>query len=152
MAGTLVIMCGIPGSGKSTYAKNFLTARSDIKYISRDEIRFSYLKDNDSYFKYEKIVYEDFCSLTKKYLEENYTVIADATFLNKKSRKMFLDKINIKPYKLIAKVINTPFETCVKRNAKREGRLRVPYEVMVNMHESFEYPTVEEGFDKVEVI
>ena len=37
----LWIMVGIPGSGKSYFAKNILMTDDSWQYISRDEVRFS---------------------------------------------------------------------------------------------------------------
>lgn len=44
----LILMCGVPGSGKSTWAKQHLKP-SDV-YISRDEIRFSLVAENGRIF------------------------------------------------------------------------------------------------------
>ena len=41
---TLVLMMGLPGAGKSTWAKTSM-GDNDI-YISRDEIRFSLVDEN----------------------------------------------------------------------------------------------------------
>ena len=51
----LILMMGIPGSGKSTWVKNHM--KSDDIYISRDEIRFSLLQPGDEYFSKEKEVW-----------------------------------------------------------------------------------------------
>ena len=50
---TLYLMSGIPASGKSTYAHK-LAEKTGAVYISRDEIRFSLLKDEEDYFTHEK--------------------------------------------------------------------------------------------------
>ena len=49
----LVLMMGVPGSGKSTYAHNIIKT-GDI-YISRDEIRYSMLAEDDDYFAKENV-------------------------------------------------------------------------------------------------
>ena len=47
----LIIMCGAPGSGKSTYIeKHFISFPGYTKVVSRDQIRFSILKDDEDYF------------------------------------------------------------------------------------------------------
>ena len=40
---TLYILCGPSGSGKSTWAHAFINEKpeDDIRYVSRDEIRYS---------------------------------------------------------------------------------------------------------------
>ena len=53
----LYLMMGVAGSGKSTYAKNILKD-GDI-YISRDEIRYSLLTEEDDYFAKENEVIKE---------------------------------------------------------------------------------------------
>ena len=48
----LWIMVGIPGSGKSYFAKNILMTDDSWQYISRDEVRFSIIKDDEEYFSF----------------------------------------------------------------------------------------------------
>ena len=57
----LYLMVGAPGSGKSTYANNFInTYGKPIKVVSRDAIRFSLLNDGAPYFSKEKDVFSKF--------------------------------------------------------------------------------------------
>ena len=51
----LYLMIGIPGSGKSTWARN----RKDGIIVSRDAIRCSFLKDGENYFSKEDLVIKD---------------------------------------------------------------------------------------------
>lgn len=55
----LYILSGCPGSGKSTWAKSHINPYFD-KYVSRDDIRFSLVKENEEYFSKEKEVYRLF--------------------------------------------------------------------------------------------
>ena len=53
--GKLILMSGVPGSGKSWWCKNKLPElEENVLYISRDEIRFSMLNDGEEYFSKEK--------------------------------------------------------------------------------------------------
>lgn len=54
----LYVMIGIPGSGKSTWAK--ANKKEKDIYVSRDEVRFSLLQDGDEYFSKEKEVLKEF--------------------------------------------------------------------------------------------
>lgn len=144
----LILMCGIPGSGKSTYAKSFITDK-DI-YISRDEIRFSMLKPNEDYFSRENDVFNAFVNeiniaLTKA---KRY-VIADATHLNFSSRMKVMSKIKNRNTIVNCIVMDTFLETALERNKKRSGRALVPESSIRNMHRSLSYPQKGETIDKV---
>ena len=54
----LFLMMGAPGSGKSYWAQHHIQPTD--KYISRDEIRFSMLQENDDYFDKEGEVFNKF--------------------------------------------------------------------------------------------
>ena len=88
------IMCGIPGSGKSTFAKKITEIYEkhniSIETVSRDEIRFSLIKPGEDYFSKEKEVFSIYIENLKKSLNNNNITIADATHLNFASRKKLL--------------------------------------------------------------
>ena len=53
----IYLLCGIPGSGKSTWAKSQLDNKSI--WISRDQIRFSMVSESGEYFSKEKEVFRE---------------------------------------------------------------------------------------------
>ena len=127
----LFIMCGLPASGKSTFAQQFIK-NNDIRYVSRDEIRFSMVKENEKYFSREKEVFRKFAGTVAQTLIDGFDVIADATHLNRISRDKLIRAIDqyTTEYTITYIVLETSLETCMKRNALREGRARVPDSVM----------------------
>lgn len=137
---TLYIVCGIPGSGKSTFLKK--TALSTEKIVSRDKIRFSFLKEGDEYFKYEREVANVFYETIASYLKQGKNVYADATHLNNRSRSKLLGKLNKYNLNFNIEVIyfDIPIYICLERNRKREGRERVPDESILNMANNYEKP------------
>lgn len=139
---TLYMMVGIPGSGKSTFAKNLKG-----KYISRDEIRFKMINNKDDYFSKEGEVFQKFIYEIQDTVIANKDVIVDATHLNKNSRRKILSKVC--PKKVIAIVMDTPLDVCLQRNAQRSGRAFVPEDVIRNMHENMTIPEYDEGFDAI---
>ena len=55
------VMCGIPGSGKSTLAKQLAAeVKCSVNIVSRDQIRFSMISENEPYFSKEKEVFKEF--------------------------------------------------------------------------------------------
>lgn len=148
MKNKLYIMVGIPGSGKSTYAKkNF----PDAWYISRDEIRFNLVAENEEYFSKEDEVFNEFIRMINLGLEMGNDVVADATHLNSRSRIKLFSHLNLNKEKteIIAVVMRTPLKTCLERNENRIGtRSYVPPQVIKRMSHSLREPTSEE-FDTV---
>lgn len=139
--GTLIMMVGIPGSGKSTKAKEAVKANG-WEYVSRDEVRYEYVDDKDHYFDHEKEVFKEFCLRVEKFLRAGKTVIADATFINQRSREWFIMNLGVEPEEVYVIVVNTPFEVCMERNAAREGITRVPDSSMYAMKNKFQIPNI----------
>ena len=54
---TLYILCGPSGCGKTTWAEQFMSDDEDVRYVSRDEIRFSLLKEGEDYFAHEREIF-----------------------------------------------------------------------------------------------
>jgi len=148
----LIIMCGAPGSGKSTWVeKNFMSFPGYTKVVSRDQIRFSMLKDDEDYFAHENEVYNKFIEEIKDGLENCDTTIADATHLNIASRTKLLRNLgeSLKGIKVKAIAIKPSLQTCLTRNEKREGHNRVPRSQLCRMWYQFTIPTLDEGFDEI---
>ena len=63
----LWVMCGVPGTGKSTWIKNNLSKfEGEVEVISRDEIRFSMVSEGEEYFSKEDEVFKEFINRIKK--------------------------------------------------------------------------------------
>ena len=145
--GKLYVMCGAPGSGKSTWCQNYMPV--EATYISRDDIRFSMLQFNEEYFSRENEVYAEFIRRINEGLARG-DVYADATHLNTGSRKKLLrsvDRTNIT--EIIAVAIETSLETCLERNNFRKGFALVPEDALINMHKSYKRPSCNEGFNEI---
>lgn len=131
----IYLLIGLPGSGKSTWAKKRCARNTKAAYISRDEIRFSLLKDGEDYFAKEKEAFKLFISKIKKAMSnKNYKeVYIDATHLNERSRQKVLDKLNLSNWNICLVNFTTPIEICIERNSHRTGRSFVPEDVIKNM-------------------
>ena len=148
----LYILCGPSGCGKSTYVQDGNISNSF--YISRDEIRFAIVKEDEDYFSHEKEVFRTFVQGIVSCLKNGYNVIADATHLNEFSRRKLTQAIDmsITEYEIVYVVFNVDVETCVARNANRTGRANVPENIIRNMCRDFRRPTLDEDERAINII
>ena len=144
----LIVMCGLPASGKSTYSE-WLTDSGVFCGVCPDKIRGELYGDESIQGDGER-VFTIAHARIKDLGQDGNNVIFDATNTNAKRRKEFVKEM--RPYfdVIICKWFSTPFATCVARNEERERQ--VPFDVMKRMALYFQPPTLEEGFDIVEEI
>ena len=149
---TLHILMGTPGSGKSTWIQNHLDKHT--VWISRDDVRFSMVAENEEYFSKEKQVFKEFVRRIDNALENGYDVFADATHLNKASRNKLLRAVNPQLALNVDVIwIKTSLDECLKRNDNRIGtRSFVPKSVIRRMFFQIERPEFEEGFNTIYIV
>lgn len=154
----LYILCGPSGSGKSTWSQNlineYIQSGKDIKYVSRDDIRLSIIKEDEEYFSHEKEVFALFVDSIYHGLKNGWDTIADATHLNMFSRCKLMQALDryIQDYEVVCVVFHTDVDTCIERNKNRTGRANVPENVIRNMCRDFRMPTMDEDSRVKEII
>lgn len=96
---SLVILCGLPGTGKSHFARE-LARRAPFVWLSSDRTR-KLLVDKPSYSRREhRRVFSAMHVLTKGYLRDGYSVVFDATNLNENVRRPLYesaDEVGVEP-------------------------------------------------------
>lgn len=91
----VVIVFGLPGSGKSYFASR-LANRIDAEYINSDRLRKEMFKMR-TYSKQEKeSVYQTMLRKMKEDVAQNKNVVLDATFHKKQTRKPFMKEMKTK--------------------------------------------------------
>lgn len=131
----LIICCGVPGTGKSTWIQNHVGF--DDVVVSRDAIRFALLDempDGADYFSREDDVWALYIEEINKGLRRGKTVWADATHLNPKVRLKLLHALSVRPTHIEIIQFWCPLEVALKRNAQRAGRSFVPPEQIKKMY------------------
>ena len=152
MIKNLFVLVGVSGSGKSTLAKKIAKELgASAKIISRDEVRFSMVAEDEEYFSKENEVFKEFIRQIKESLNTNQNTIVDATHLNCGSRTKLLRAIgaDLEGAAIYAVVVLNDLEIILKQNRERKGRAYVPESVIKNMYATFEAPTLEEGFKEI---
>jgi predicted kinase len=140
----LILVCGIPGSGKSTFAKsNFCDERVSPKYLylSSDELRGKFGTGEEDQTVSGK-VFSYMRSAARKSLSLGSNVVIDATNVNRKSRADFVKIGRETGAYIIAYCFDTPLDECKRRNKSR-SRV-VPEFVLNNMAARLDWPTTEE--------
>lgn len=143
---TFTMLVGIPGAGKSTYAKE-LTKTSNAFWLSSDSIREMLYGDENCQDNPGK-VFEVMHEYTLSLLDRGYSVIYDATNITRKSRFAILSKLP-KHVKKKCIIVWAPIDICIERDKARERT--VGKEVIDKMLRRFEAPFYDEGFDQITV-
>lgn len=144
----LFVMVGVPGSGKTVFAKE-LAEDIGAVHIDVNKVRYE-LTHNYSDTKHHEEVFAKAHAMMLDALEEGKNVIFDATSVSRKARKSILDYIpeNLREkIEVIAVFINIPLEKSLERN-KARSRI-VPERVVLRMYRQMDFPRIEEGFDCV---
>lgn len=146
--GTILVFCGLPGSGKSTKAEEFKRFYGEsVEVVSTDAIReevFGDIHTQEHNTEVFNIAYERI----KEFSETKEVVIFDATNTTMKSRKrIFNCGIDRKKHEIVCVVFNTPFRECIIRDSKRSKY--VGKKVIEKFYNSFQIPFREEGWDRI---
>ena len=144
----LIVMCGLPASGKSTYSE-WLEESGVFKRVCPDLIRKELYGDENIQGD-GKEVFRIAHERMQVYGTFGDNVVFDATNIDRKTRKDLVKKMRPHFDIIICKWFSTPLLLCKLRNAKRERQ--VPEEVLDSMYERFRAPMIDEGFDLVEEI
>lgn len=145
---TLNIIIGIPGSGKSNYAKKYLLTNNSV-YLSSDDIRIELYGFEDQ--THNDVVFETMKKRTLNALKEGKDVIYDATNLNKKRRSGIINEAHKLDAQVDAYLCCTPINIILERNITRAER-QLPWDKLVQMIQSIEPPMYYEGFDNIYLI
>lgn len=152
----IIVMIGLPGSGKSTWRDNML-ANSPDSYVvisSDDELESMADHEGISYSEAHKKYIGKSTAISKQKFREainkGKNIIWDQTNLSPKKRKGILNQVPAS-YKKTAIAFEVTSEELKQRLAKREQETgkHIPPHVMKNMARAYRPPTKEEGFDNV---
>ena len=151
MMSKVYMLVGVPGSGKSTYAR-LLSEKHNIQIISSDMVRneMPNLKEVD--------VFPEVYRRIRELIIEGKDLVYDATSISAKVRKRFFDNMEPIPrdsYEVEAHYFVPDFELSKnrieKRNRNRNERY-FPVSALEQFVKDFETPLMSEGFSKVVMV
>lgn len=144
----LILLCGIPGSGKTTYAEKYIEEHPGTIHLSSDKIREE-LWGNEATQGDNNEVFSLMQNRAIEALNNGQSVVYDATNITRKDRSYIISMCP-KFVKIEAHVIWAPIETCIERDAARERT--VGKAVIDKMLKRFQPPYYDEGIDEIEVV
>lgn len=139
------LMCGIPGSGKSTWIQKQREHDLNSSWISRDTVRFSMVGEDEDYFAHENEVFDEFIRYINEGIKLYPTVYIDATHISTNSRNKVLKRLNLKDCEVIPVNFIVSLETAIKRNKNRIGRTKVPNAAIRRMFNQFHPASIDEN-------
>ena len=140
------ILVGLPGSGKTTWAKN-VQAKLKAAIVSRDMVRFSIYGlefDRDYEDKVNRIFWSIYLTLLD--LKEKIIII-DCTNLRKQTRLSLLKAAHQRQRKVVAVIFDIAPEICWQRKHSTESAMK--YEEFQVLAKVYEPVNQEEGFEEI---
>lgn len=114
----VIILRGLPGSGKTTWAK-WKQGEKGYKRVNKDDLR-AMLDDGKWSKSNESFVIEVRDLIVSHTLASGKSIIVDDTNFNEKHEKNIRDIADVIGADVEVKTFDTPIEECIARDAKRE--------------------------------
>lgn len=143
----LVMLCGLPGSGKSTFAKKYISMHPGTIHLSSDAIRKE-LWGDEAVQGDNSQVFTLMQSRAVEALNDGKSVVYDATNITRKDRAGIIASCP-KFAQIDVYIIWAPIAMCIERDANRERT--VGREVIDRMVKRFQAIWFDEGVDNIYV-
>lgn len=158
MAKKLIVMVGLPGSGKSYHVNVWKDVEPNMVVFSTDNI-LQDMVDEGLYENYneawrraihraEKQFWADMSTFSATNDKDDVTVVIDRTNLTKKSRARIQTIFHEDDWERVAFVVQ---HERWKERAQREGK-NIPEAALESMERAYIVPTMDEGFSDVFVV
>ena len=126
----MILMIGIPGSGKSTFCqRNF----SHHRLISLDIFHTRH-QENE---------------MLLETVTAGWSCVIDNTNVTKAERAKYIIAAKAAGYRVIGYYFRSRIDECLVRNAQRSGKKRIPDAGVIGRAQLLELPEYAEGFDEL---
>jgi protein phosphatase len=147
---TLYVLCGLPGAGKSTWARGNAGPLQAVVVCS-DDVRRDFAADGRDPWDGDS-VFAEVERRARRLLQDDRSVVLDATHFQRRYRTYVDDVVRGIDVRRVAVWFAVPLEICLQRNAGRNGvdfgERRMSDRFVLDLAEAFEPPTSDE-FDEV---
>ncbi len=137
----MTMLVGIPGSGKSYFAKHLAAINSNVVVISQDDLGSKTECEN---------------ALMKAVKTKNSKIILDKCNVTVKDRQKWVDYSMINKKDIVIIYFDYPCNDCVKRVLNRVGHPTIHFgkgeSIVKSFYKRLESPSKNEGFKKVSII
>lgn len=130
-APTVVVLIGIPASGKSSFCRHFLYD-SHVR-INRDQLKT----------RYREHLLLDACICGRQ------SFVVDNTNVSRSIRAPLIAQARKAGFKVIGYYFSSKLDEALERNRQREGAARIPDLGVAGMARRLELPDYGEGFDEL---
>lgn len=146
----LLMLCGVQGSGKSTFAKA-LAEQLDLVMVATDAIRQELTGEYGGFVASQT---RQVLRLAKERVRSGLAVpervvVYDATNATVPARRPFVLLAREQGAAVAAGYFETPLAVALARVRRRRGQARVPWHAVRQTYERFVVPSAAEGFDWV---
>ena len=138
----IICFCGAAGSGKTTTAQK-LSEKNNATLFSYDEFKKECKARQLPEMRLQ--MYQSILSS----LQSKENVVIDDLNITKASRTILLKNLKSASCKKILIVMDTPLKECLRRNNQRSWPAKLPEDVIINIYNLYESPSVDEGWDKI---
>ncbi len=129
-----VIFVGLPGSGKTTYFEKHFAATH--AHVSRDVQRTP----------------QQEAALLRDCLNRGKSFVLDNTNTTRATRAPYIQQAKTAGFRVRAYFFDTPVRTAIGRNNHRTDKKAIPVPAILRAAKHLEPPSLEEGFDDVQII
>ena len=131
MRNSMILLIGIPGSGKSTFFQRKLAA--DHVRVNLDTLK---TRNREA-----RLI--DAC------FGEGKSFCVDNTNLTREERAKYIAKAKANGWQVIGYFMKSVVKDCIARNEQRDGDARLPARAVAAMSNRMELPSWDEGFDEL---